>query len=368
VQQATINVLEQPSSSPQSGRGWPKASVIIVNWNGLRHLKRCLPSVFKQSYPDYEVLIVDNASTDGSHEYVSQEFPVARLVRNERNLGYAGANNVGFKHATGEYIAVLNPDTEVDPNWLNELVRAMEADPKVGLATPKILLLDDPAHLNACGNEITFTGLTFCRGLNRGAQEYDRPEMVSAVSGAAFVIRRSVLGDIGGFDDLFFMYYEDTDLSLRAMLAGYNCLYVPTAKVYHEYCFRFSAGKCLYQERNRYFSLLKTLRWPTLIVLTPLFALSEFIVWTYVAMQGREHMANKLRSYLWLIQNRGHVLAARQRVQRLRRVKDRAILAHFGCRLTLAQTTHPWLALLTGVALNPFLFMFGGLARLIVVW
>lgn len=354
--------------SDESRSVLPKASVVIVNDNGLHHLKRCLPSILAHRYPECEVLMVDNASVDGSVEYVAREFPRVKIICNESNLGYAAANNVGFRHASGDYIAVLNPDTEVEQDWLRELVLALQVDSQAGLATPRILMMDDPAHINACGNEVTFTGLTFCRGLDRPAEHYHELETVSAVSGAAFVIKRSVLERIGGFDEGFFMYYEDTDLSLRAMLAGYTCLYVPTSVVYHQYTFRFSPLKCFFQERNRYVSLLKTLRWRTLIVLLPSLLLSELVAWSYAFQSGLQHVLSKFRSCLWLIRNLPQILEARSRTQILRQVDDRLILARFGYRFTFAQTTHPWIATGLERTFNPLLYLLARISRLIVAW
>jgi GT2 family glycosyltransferase len=364
----TITIIEHNTGAIESKPVLPKASVIIVNTNELHHLRRCIPSIFRQRYPEYEVLVVDNASTDGSLDYLARQFPQVRVIRNAANLGYAGANNVGFKHASGEYIAVLNPDTQVEPDWLRELVIALQADAGAGLATPKILMMDDPTRVNTCGNEITFTGLTFCRGLDQPAEKYNQPDVVSAVSGAAFAIKRSVLEQIGGFDESFFIYYEDTDLSLRAMLAGYTCLYVPTSVVYHQYALRFGPRKCFLQERNRYFSLLKTLRWRTLMVLLPLLLLSELIAWGYVLLRGPEHVRSKLRSYAWLIGNRQRILEARRRVQGLRRVDDRVLLDRFSHRLTFAQTTHSWAATILEKTLNPLLLLLGRMSRAIVLW
>lgn len=352
----------------ESKRILPKASVIIVSANHLYDLKRCLPSIFRQRYPDYEVLVVDNASTDGSVEYLAREFPQTKVIRTGANLGYGGGNNVGFKHASGDYIAILNPDTQVEPDWLRELVIALQADLRAGLATPKILMMDDPTRVNACGNEITLSGLTFCRGLDQPAEKYDRLEIVSAVSGAAFAIKRSVLEQIGGFDETFFMYYEDTDLSLRAMLAGYTCLYVPTSVVYHQYAFRFSPRKCFLQERNRYFSLLKTLRWRTLITLLPMLLLSELVAWGYVLLRGPEHVRSKLHSYAWLIRNRQQILEARCRVQALRRVDDRVLLDRFSHRLTFTQTVSPSIATVLEKIFNPLLLLLGRVSRVIVTW
>lgn len=356
------------AADPPGAAGLPAASVIIVNTNELHHLRRCLPAIARQDYPGCEVLVVDNASTDGSIAYVATEYPWVRLVRNETNLGYAGANNVGFRHATGDYIAVLNPDTEVRPGWLRELIRALEADPAAGLATPKILMMDDPSRINTCGNEITLTGLTFCRGLDEPADRYDRPEVVSAVSGAAFAIRREVLERIGGFDESFFIYFEETDLSLRAALAGFRCRYVPTATVLHKYDFRFSARKCYLQERNRAYALLKNLRWPTFVALLPGLAIAEVIAWGYAALQGREHRRAKLQGYGWLIANRRQIAAARREIQALRRVGDRRVIGRFGHRLNFARTVSPAMGRALGLLATPPLLAIKLLSRALVWW
>ena len=346
----------------------PRATVIIVNTNERDHLKRCLPSVLGQQYGEYEVLVVDNASTDGSVEVVGREFPQVKLIRNAANLGYVGANNVGFEHATGEVLVVLNPDTRVEPNWLWELVLALESTPSAGLATSKILMMDDPQRINTCGNEITFAGITVCRGLGQPADRYDRLEVVSAVSGAAFAVKRSVLGQIGPFDQSFFIYYEDTDLSLRAALAGYDCLYVPTSVVYHDYAFRFSAWKCFLQERNRLFSWLKVFRWGTLAALLPALLLAEIMAWGYALLQGAGHVRSKAQSYAWLVKNRRQIAEARRQTQALRRVGDRHLLRRLSHRLTMAETTNRTVAAVLEAIVQSLLWLWGSICRIVVVW
>ena len=358
---------QQSAEFPKTER-LPKVSIIIVNTNELHHLQRCLPSIFKQRYPNYEVIVIDNASVDGSINYIEENFPTIRVIQNKVNLGYAGANNVGFQKADQKYIAVLNPDTEVDSNWLQELINALENNKKAGLATPKILLMDKPQKINACGNNITYSGLTVCRGLEQPAEKYTKPDVVSAVSGAAFVIKREVLEKIGGFDESFFIYYEETDLSLRALLAGYQCLFVPTSIVLHKYAFRFTPKKCFYQERNRYYSLLKTLKWPTFFALLPELLLSELLAWGYVLLKGPEHIESKFRSYLWLIQNRSLILESRRKTQKLRVSSDRTILKTFSHQLTFAQTTSPILAKILETIINPILFILGKVSCAIVLW
>jgi len=346
----------------------PKASIVIVNFNMLHNLKKCLPSILNQHFSDFEVILVDNASTDGSIEFLEREFPGVQIIRNEENLGYSGGNNVGFKYASGDYVAVLNPDTKLEPDWLLHIIMALDADPQAGLAASKILMMDNPTRINTCGLNITYTGLSFCRGLGEPADRYSKPEVIFGVSGSAFVIRRRVLEEIGGFDESFFMYYEDTDLSLRANLAGYKCLYVPSAVVYHQYLFKFSPQKCYMQERNRYFSLIKTFHWQTLILLIPTFFISEVLAWGYALLQGAEHLRSKYQSLAWLVANRGEVLAARNQVQRLRRVSDKTLLNRFCYRLSFTDTTHAWLAGILATLINPGVFLWGWVCRTLVFW
>lgn len=346
----------------------PLVSIVLVNTSELHHLRRCLPAIDRQAYANYEVVLVDNASTDGSLAWVREHFPDVGIVENRCNLGYAGANNVGFDHARGVLIAVLNPDTEVDPHWLDAIVAALEANPAAGLATPKIVQMDRPDRINACGNDVTVTGLTFCRGLDESCEEFPLPERVAAVSGAAFVIRKDVLHEIGPFDETFFVYFEDTDLSLRALLAGYDCLYVPTAVVQHKYIFKLSPRKCFYQERNRYVALLRLFRWPTLIALAPSLLLSELIVWSYLLLRGPRTMWAKFTSYFAVLAALPRIVRQRRRVQSLRRVSDREILARFGTRLTLAQTASPWLRTAAENLLNPLIYALAAMTRFVVRW
>lgn len=342
----------------------PKVSIIIVNTNELHHLKICLPSIFEQNYPDYEVLIIDNVSTDGSLDFIAQEFPQVRIFKNNKNIGYAGANNVGFNHAVGEYIAVLNPDTRVDKNWLNEIIPVFDEKPSVGLITPKILLMDQPEMINTCGNTITYTSLTYCRGLNKPLDDFKKAGIVSAISGAAFVIRRSVLDEIGGFDDSYFIYYEDTDLSLRAMLAGYDCYFVPSSIVFHKYNFRYNPKKAYLQEKNRYYTLLKIFRWRTLTLLAPSLLFAEITSWIYSFIQGPEHVLSKIKANIWMIRNLRKILTARKDTQKLRKVNDQIILSRLDYRLNFNQTMKPWLARILNKLTTPILFLFSKLTVL----
>src|SRR5262249_17236260 len=156
---------------------------------------------------------------------------------------------------------------------------------------------DDPATINTCGNNIHLTGITLCEGLGSPREALNISKDVAAVSGAAFAIPLSIFHELGGFDPDMFLYMEDTDLSLRARLAGYQCRYVAESIVMHRYVLKLTSMKVFYQERNRYTMLLKTLRWPTLVVLLPAFVCAEVIAWVFVALNDRSNAGNKLRAY-----------------------------------------------------------------------
>jgi hypothetical protein len=283
---------------------------------------------------DVEIILFDNASTDGSVEMVEYAFPAVRVIRSAINLGFSAANNAAAPAARGEYLAFLNPDTVVKPGWLEHLIAALERFPRAGLATPKILLFDEPEWINTCGMTIHCTGLTLCRGMGLPREAFGAVEEVDAVSGAAFVMRSDLFMALGGFDGALFMYMEDADLSWRARLYGYRCIYVPNAIVHHQYTLRFGPSKVFYQERNRYLMLLKSLRWGTLLALLPALLLAEALTWAFVLLRDQGRMGNKVRAYIWVARHWPEIMTSRRRTQIIRRVRDHELLA--GCADSMA--------------------------------
>ena len=324
-----------PATSPSVP---PRASIVVTCYNGREHLGACLRSVLSESSADHEVILVDNASTDGSAEFVEQAFPAVRLIRNSENLGFGRGSNLGAHQSRAKYLAFLNQDTVVEPGWLEALILALAADPQAGLATSKILMLSDPERINACGNDMHLTGLTLCRGMGRDRRDLTDLAEVSAVSGAAFAMRRDLYEALGGYDEQFFLYLEDSDISLRARLAGYRCIYVPSSVIYHDYALRFGPRKTFYQERNRWLMLLKTLRWRTLAVLLPALLLAEVVTWGFVLLKERRHQANKLQAYVWLARHWRQIMASRRQTQTLRKVGDRDLIESMAYRLDYGQT------------------------------
>lgn len=209
-------------------------SVIIVNYNGRAYLKNCLSSLLLQSYPAIEIIFVDNGSKDGSIEYVKKEFPSIRIIENNENFGFAKGNNIGIEAAKGELIATLNNDTEVTPGWLKELVDVMDSDENVGMCASKMLFMKNPEFLNSTGLCISRSGICWDRGIfERDVGQFESIEEVFGPCAGAALYRRDMLEKIGLFDEDFYAYLEDTDLAFRGRLAGWKCLYVPKAVLYH---------------------------------------------------------------------------------------------------------------------------------------
>jgi GT2 family glycosyltransferase len=210
----------------------PRTSVIVLNWNGLRWLDDCLSALRRQS-GSFEILVVDNASSDGSVQRLRHD-PDVRLVALDRNVGFAGGNNAGARQARArDYLVFLNNDTAVQDGWLDALVGALDADGDAALATSHIVFMHDPSIVDSAGDGYLLAGGAFKRWHGTRHAPGPHVEEVFGACGAAFAIRRSVFEALGGFDDRLFMVYEDVDLSYRARLAGHRCLYVPTAVVHH---------------------------------------------------------------------------------------------------------------------------------------
>jgi GT2 family glycosyltransferase len=213
---------------------YPLVSVIIPNWNGVRHLPVCLGSLRHQTYPNLEVSLVDNASTDESVVLVGRDYPEVVLLQLDENLGLTGGINRGIQVARGEIIAPLNNDTEVVPTWAEALVTALLEHPDAGMVASKILLFDRRDILHSAGDAYGVDGIPINRGVwEKDAGQFDDDVYIWGGCGGAVAYRRAMLDDIGLLDEDLFMYCEDVDLNWRAQLAGYKCVFAPRAVVYH---------------------------------------------------------------------------------------------------------------------------------------
>ena len=228
--QYPISDFQSPISNLQ-----PPASIIIPNWNGVHHLPTCLDSLRRQSYPDFEVIVVDNGSTDGSLELLARDYPEVKVVALPENRGFAGGVNAGIREARGEIVAVFNNDAEADPCWLGELAGALARHPEAGMATPKVLLFDRREVINTTGDFYGVDGVPGNRGVwQRDEGQFNDEEYVFGAAGVAAAYRRAMLDEVGLLDEGLISYCEDVDLAWRAQLAGWKCVYVPKAVVYHK--------------------------------------------------------------------------------------------------------------------------------------
>jgi GT2 family glycosyltransferase len=213
----------------------PLASVIIPNWNGIQHLPVCLEALRAQSYPRVEVIVVDNASSDGSQLLLENQYPEVRLLALERNLGLTGGNNTGFRAAQGEILVSLNNDTQAEPYFVEALVAGLMKHAEAGMAASKMRLFDQRQILHSAGDGYGLDGIPFNRGVwQQDKGQFEKADWVFGGCGGAVAYRRAMLDDVGLFDESFFMYCEDVDLNWRAQLAGWRCWYVPDAVVYHK--------------------------------------------------------------------------------------------------------------------------------------
>jgi GT2 family glycosyltransferase len=308
----------------------PQVSVVVVAYNGERYIASLLDSLAAdRTSPPFEVLVIDNASTDATAAAVAARaasHPKVHLERSPVNLGYAGGVNLALGISKAPYVAVINQDCVVTPGWLTAPIAALEQDTTIGAATG-LMLLADSDRINAAGQDVHITGLGFNRRLRRPATEAGtKPERVSGIHGGSLFIRRELLDEMGGWDDSGFLYHEDVDLSWLLILMGYELLFVPASVIRHDYHLTMYPEKLYLLERNRLAMLLTHLRPLTRIMLIPILALTELMMWGYCAMRGRDFLRAKTSSYSWLLTHRGDLAARRAHVDRLRVRSDWAVV------------------------------------------
>ena len=232
-----------------------KTSVIIVTFNHRKYIENCLKSLLLNK--PLEIIVVDNKSTDGTPEYIEENFPQVKLIRNNENLGYGAANNIGVQKAQGKYMVILNPDTKVEPHSLELLINPLES--KENLVTiPKVLFYDGQS-INTCGNIIHFTGLAFTRGIGENPGNWNTSQFVNGLSGVCFAITKENYVKLGGFDENIFHYMEDSEFSWRLNAYGFKILYIPECVIYHSYDFKYPQRKYINVEKGRYIILRKYL-------------------------------------------------------------------------------------------------------------
>lgn len=307
----------------------PLVSVIIPNWNGAQHLPDCLDSLRRQRHRRFEVILVDNGSTDESLAMLARDYAAVRLIPLGENRGFAPACNLGMRAARGEILVLLNNDTAVDPGWLEALVSTFARHPGAGAVASKMLLFDRRDHLHTAGDLYRLDGTPGNRGVwQRDEGQFDDEVPVFSACGGSAAYRRAMLDEVGLLDELFFFSCEDVDLGWRAQLAGWSCMYAPQAVVYHKLS-ATGAGvvNSFYDGRNFIYLIVKDYPWSLLrrhwrAVLRAQWRITRDALRAWRGAAARARLRGQLAGLLGI----PRMLRARRAVQRTRRVSDADLL------------------------------------------
>jgi GT2 family glycosyltransferase len=304
----------------------PRVTVVIPNWNGHRFLEECLEALGAQDYRDFETLVVDNGSTDGSTGLLRERFPGARVLELGENRGFAAAMNEGIRAAGTPLVAFLNNDTRVDASWLGELVSCLDRHPAAAAAASKLLIYDTK-RIDGAGDCLGRLLLPYPRGHDRPDDERFADEIeVFGATGGASAWRVDVLEQMDGFDESFFAYFEDVDLSFRTRLAGYEIWYAPRSVVLHHgggTSSAFSDFSFFHPIRNRWYLVLKNMPVPLLLLYALPLAYSEAVLW--VRAVYRRKVGAMLRAYRDVGRNRARLMRQRRAIQADRRISLRRL-------------------------------------------
>lgn len=346
----------------------PRVLIVIITYNAAEYIGDCLSSVARARYPRefFKTLVIDNGSTDGSIDFVKTNFADVEVVVNEKNLGFAGGNNVGMRYAIDhnfDYVYLLNQDTVVSEDFINEAVVVARTDARIGAVQSKLLLHDKPELLNSRGNMIHYLGFAFAGGY----LEIDRPLEISEIayaSGASCLLNVSALKEVGLFNDGFFMYHEDTDLGWRFWLAGWRVVLAPKSAVYHKYEFSRSIKKYYFMERNRVLVLLQNYTIATLLLLSPMLLIMDVGMLLYSFVNGWWKYKLSVYAYFTDPLVWKNIFATRRTIQASRKRKDRDVISHFTGRIEFQDVDSPLLR----YVVNPVLNAYWQLIRRIVWW
>ena len=315
----------------------PEISVIIVNWNGKHFLEDCLCAMRRQTFRDFEAILVDNGSADGSVEYVRTQFPEIQVLALPQNLGFTGGNIAGYEQARGKMVVLLNNDTEAHPRWLEEIYRASQTYPDAGSFASKMMYFDDRGRVENCGFDLGTAGATVDLGRNEpDGPAWTQPRKVFGGCGGAVAYRRRMLEDIGFLDPEFFMTYEDADLSFRAQLRGYECVYIPGAIVYHRYRATNSKSpsrQVFHSQRNIEFVYLKNMPLGLILRSIPQRLLYELGAAIYFSKEGTGFAF--LKAKLDVLRCLPEILRKRREIQRNRTISNSEVRAMMTSSLLL---------------------------------
>lgn len=351
-----------------------KIAVIIVSYNGREYLPDCFNSLVRQTLLPKEIIVVDNASQDDSVKYVKEKYPQVDLIENEKNLGFAQANNQGIEVALQnkpDYIFLLNQDTICLPDCLENLVKGIEKQKNVFAVQPLILCWPACAgrpekdKIQTAGDKIHYLGFGYCDGYKNQAKKdiIDKLETnLTYGSGAGLFINVPALEKVGFLDKDLFLYHEDLDLCLRARFLKYDIKLVPEARIYHKYTEGISKNRWYWSERNRLITLLKFYKIPTLILIFPAWLFMELGILAYSLFSG--WFILKIKSYFSILLQLPKTLIKRKKIQKTRKITDKELVEYLEPRFKFAGFTHPLLK----YVVNPVLGLYCQIIKKIIIW
>lgn len=325
-----------------------KVSIVIVSWNQGEYTLACLRSVYESNLKDYEVILVDNGSFDDTVQRVKKGFKNVKIIQNNKNLGYAKANNQGVKATKGEYVILLNNDTVVEPDAFQKLLDFMQQNKGVGVAQAKLYWMSDKTRNDLVGTFLTPTGLVYYFGYGKkDNKKYKKIRSIFFAKGAAMIIRKEVFDKIGYLDEDYVTYFEEYDFCWRVWLAGWRVAYVPEPVVYHYLNISGSKLKKPYafylNNRNRIMTLIKNLEFKNILWILPLHLLVITVSAFFYLFKDKNLTKAILRAILWNAKNIRKLLKKRKYVRNIRQVSDSEIFKYnmvsppFGYYLHLAK-------------------------------
>lgn len=285
-----------------------KVSIVIPNYNGKKYIETCILSLQKQTYKDFEVIFIDNNSIDGSCEFVIKNYPLVKVIKLDNNYGFSSAVNKGIKESKSEYVVLLNNDTEVESNWLEELIETIEKDKKIFSVCSKMVQYKDRSKIDDAGDEYNILGWAYKRGDGMPVEKYSKNGQVFNSCAGAAIYRRKVFNEIGYFDENFFAYMEDVDISYRAKIHGYNNMYCSNAIVYHigsaTSGSKYNSFKVKLAARNNIYVIYKNMPTAQLLINLPFLLVGFFIkiMFFYKKGFGREYVEG-LKEGLYNLKN-----------------------------------------------------------------
>jgi len=344
----------------------PKVYIIIVTWNSSKHITNLFLSLKDMDYPksDWNIVVVDNNSSDGTinklRQWQHKMMNFDTIIQNKKNTGFSGGNNIGIEYALkhgADYVALLNDDVIVEPNWLNNIIEPMEADQEVGLCQPLLTRYPEVHRINNFGNAYQFTGFGYSVGEGRRDKEFftqfEQEKYEPAYNSfSTVVIRKQVLEQIGLMDQFYFMYHEDTDFCFRARLQGWKLLATRSAVVHHNYKFPSKKNKIRYfwLEKNRFYLMLKFFKLKTLILILPAMLVMETGLVLFSIYRG--FFGYRVKAYIWVLANLRTILKNRREIQVKRKFGDKKLYQFMTGIIDFQEVNNPLLKYIGNPLMN----------------